>query len=97
MNSTTMNPPRKNSPSKLGACRQRPSTRHGDETRQVDAIVFAVVPEFHQVKIRDGEGHVYAITRKTSGIDLLTLREGQVVRCKVTLKLPRVLSAEAVT
>ena len=92
-----MIPPRKNSQSDLGACGQRPSTRNSDETRQVDATVVAVIPEFHQAKIRDGEGRLYAITSMTSGVDLLSLREGQIVRCTVTIKLPRVLNAEVVT
>lgn len=91
-----MNPPSKNSQSDHGAGGQ-PSTQTKDETRQVDATVVAVIPEFHHVKIRDREGHLYAITAMTSGVDLLSLREGQIVRCTVTLKLPRVLSAEVVT
>lgn len=66
------------------------------EARQVEAVVYAVLHEFHQVKVRDSDGHFYAITRMTTGIDLRSLREGQCVRCTVTLKLPRVLCAEAV-
>ena len=91
-----MIPPRQNSQSDLGADGQRPSIQNSDETQQVDATVVAVIPEFHQVKVRDGEGHLYAITSRTSGVGLLSLREGQIVRCVVTLKLPRVLSAEVV-
>jgi len=68
----------------------------GDETRQVETVVFALIPEFDQVKVRDGEGHIYALTRRTQGVDLHALHEGQRVRCTVTNKLPRVLSAEAV-
>ena len=90
-----MNPPRKTQ-SELGACSQHPSTIHDDGTRQIDAVVFALVPEFHQVKVRDCEGHIYALTRKTEGVDLAALREGQNVRCTVTRKLPRVLRAEAI-
>ena len=92
-----MTPPRKNSQSELAARRQRSLTQTGDETRQVDATVVAVIPEFEQAKIRDDEGHRFSITAMTSGVDLLSLREGQIVRCTVTLKLPRVLSAEVVT
>ena len=68
----------------------------GDRTRQVDAVVVAVVPEYHQAKVRDTEGHLYAITRKTQGIDPTSLREGQRVVCTVTQEVPRVLSATAV-
>ncbi len=71
-------------------------SRGGDKARKVEAVVFALIPEFDQVKVRDGEGRVYALTRKTRGIDLLALHEGQRIVCTVTRKLPRVLSAEAV-
>lgn len=67
-----------------------------DETRRVDTVVFALIPEFEQAKVRDSEGHVYALTRKTRGVDVGALHEGQRVVCTVTRKLPRVLSAEAV-
>lgn len=67
----------------------------GDETRKVETVVFALIPEFEQVKVRDSDGHVYALTRKTRGIDLLALHEGQRIICTVTRKLPRVLSALA--
>lgn len=67
-----------------------------DETRRVETVVFALIPEFEQVKVRDGEGRVFALTRKTPGIDLRALQEGQRVVCTVTRKLPRVLHAEAV-
>lgn len=92
-----MNPQSKNSQSDLGTASQRPSAQNSSETRQVDATVVAVIPEFHQAKVRDGNGHLYAITPRTCGVDLLSLREGQVVRCTVTLKLPRVLSAEVIS
>lgn len=67
-----------------------------DETHEVDTVVFALIPEFQQVKVRDREGHVYALTAKTRGVDLLALHEGQRIVCVVTRKLPRVLSAQAV-
>lgn len=92
-----MIPSRKNFQSDLGAGARRPSTPNRDETRQVDAIVVAVIPEFHQAKVRDRDGYLYAITRRTSGVDVLLLREGKIVRCTVTLKLSRVLRAEVVS
>jgi hypothetical protein len=64
-----------------------------DQTREVDAVVFALVPEYHQVKVRDPEGRVYALTPKTEGVRLADLREGQRVVCTVTRRLPRVLRA----
>jgi hypothetical protein len=66
-----------------------------DETHEVDTVVFALIPEFQQVKVRDCEGHLYALTPKTSGVDLLALHEGQRIICMVTRKFPRVLSAQA--
>ncbi|MFT3819808.1 MAG: hypothetical protein QM750_19720 [Rubrivivax sp.] len=66
------------------------------ETRRVETIVFALIPEFEQVKVRDSDGHIYALTRKTRGVDLGALHEGQRVLCTVTRELPRVLSAEAI-
>lgn len=65
-------------------------------TRLIEAVVVALVPEYHQVMVRDDDGHLYALTRKTQGIDLAALREGQRVVCTVTRKLPRVLTAAAV-
>ena len=79
-----------------------PGQSHGEpvgslgETRRVETVVVAVIPEYHQVKVRDGEGHVYALTRKTAGIELASLHEGQRVVCTVTRHLPRVLTAAAI-
>ena len=71
------------------------------QTRSVEAVVVALIPEYQQVKVRDGDGHLYALTRKTQGVDLSALREGQRVVCTVTCtvaqKLPRVLTAVALT
>ena len=75
--------------------------RHADqadeeETHKVEAVVFALIPEFWQVKVRDDAGHIYALTRMTLGVDLRALHEGQRIVCTVTRRLPRVLSAEFV-
>ena len=64
-------------------------------TREVETVVVAVIPEFHQVQVKDLLGNLYAINRKTQGIDMSTLREGQRVDCTVTVHLPRVLRAMA--
>jgi hypothetical protein len=64
-----------------------------EETRSVETVVVALIPEYHQVKVRDRDGHVYALTRKTAGVRLGDLHEGQQVLCTVTRRLPRVLSA----
>ena len=64
-------------------------------TREVETVVLAVIPEYHQVQVEDRLGHRYAINRRTEGIDMSTLREGQRVDCTVTVALPRVLRATA--
>jgi hypothetical protein len=71
------------------------AARHAgdEETRRVEATVVALIPRYQQVKVRDKAGHVYALTRQTTGVDLSELREGQRVVCTVTRRLPRVLSA----
>ena len=76
---------------------RRDSVKAADagETRSVEAIVVALIPEYHQVKVQDTEGHIYALTRKTVGVHLSDLHEGQRVLCTITRRLPRVLSAAA--
>ena len=78
------------------ANREPAGSGDGEETRRVEATVVALIPEYHQVKVRDGEGHIYALTRKTAGVQLSELHEGQRVLCTITRRLPRVLSAAAV-
>lgn len=75
--------------------RQGTSSEDAGETRRVETVVVALIPEYRQVKVRDGDGHLYALTRKTQGVDLAALHEGQRIVCTVTLKLPRVLTAAA--
>lgn len=64
-----------------------------EETRVIDVIVYAMVSEFNLAMARASDGHTFAITRKTSGIDLDSLKEGQRLACTVTVRLPRVLTA----
>jgi len=68
----------------------------GGATRVVETVVVALIPEYHQVKVRDQDGHLYALTAKTAGVELAALREGQRLVCTVTRKLPRVLTAAAI-
>lgn len=67
-----------------------------EQTRQVLVTINAVIPEFSQARARDAAGHEYAITRKTEGVELESLREGQSLICTVTIKWPRVLRARLV-
>ena len=68
-----------------------------EETQLVEVTVLAVILEFDQVLAEDAKGNRYAITRRTKGIELDLLREGQRITCRVTVKLPRVLSATLVS
>ena len=57
----------------LNPRRERTSSEDAGETRRVETVVVALIPEYHQVKVRDGDGHLYALTRKTQGVDLVKL------------------------
>jgi hypothetical protein len=64
--------------------------------KTVEATVFAVLEEFQQVRVKTADGHQYAITEETLGVDWHELREGQRIVCSVTTTLlPRVLHARA--
>jgi len=64
-------------------------------TREVRTTVFALLPDFELVYVRDEAGAQYALTPKTPGVELKALQEGQALVCTVTSRLPRVLSAHA--
>jgi hypothetical protein len=66
------------------------------ETREVEATVVALIPQYRQAKIRAQDGFLYSITERTLGVRLAALREGQRVRATVTIALPRVLSAHVI-
>ncbi len=67
--------------------------RVDEGTRRVETVVIALIPEYRQVKVRDAEGHVFALTAKTAGVELTSLQEGQHVVCTVTRTAARVLTA----
>jgi len=78
-----------------GHCRQgRLMSSEDIATFEIEVAVFALIPEYHQVKVRALDGRQYAITRHTAGVNLDQLREGQRLLCNVTKNLPRVLSAQ---
>lgn len=43
----------------------------------VEATVFALIPEFNQVRVESSDGRQYAITAKTAGVDFDELHLGQ--------------------
>lgn len=60
--------------------------------KRIEAMVFAVLEDLKQVRVKTADGHEYAITEKTPGIDWNSLHEGQHVECIVaTSPLPRVI------
>lgn len=70
-----------------------PRDKRPDEILVVEGIVVAVIPEYHQAQVLTAEGNLLAITRHTAGLRYGDLREGQLVGCEVTRRLPRVLRA----
>ena len=64
-----------------------------DDVDSVDATVFACIPEFRLVMVRTSDDFQYALTASTEGVALASLNEGQRLRCAVTRRLGRVLSA----
>ena len=60
------------------------------------AKVTELIPEYGLVHAETEEGRGLALTAKTAGIDLASLRVGQTVECVVTLTQPRVVRAHTV-
>jgi len=79
-------------PKDLGTVAHVACANPGDR-KTIEATVFAVIPEYHQVCVKSSDGYHYAITKQTPGIDWTILREGQRLECIVTTALPRVLAA----
>jgi hypothetical protein len=59
------------------------------------AKVTELIPSYHLVYLETAEGRGLALTAKTAGIDLASLRVGQMVECQVTRIQPRVVQASA--
>lgn len=66
------------------------------DVRDVLATVIAVIPEIMQAKVMTKNGFRYSITRRTPGVDVAKLCEGQQLMCTVTMRLPRLLYARMV-
>lgn len=63
------------------------------ECREVEATVFAVLPEFNQARAQGPDGFQYAITRHTRGVNVAELEDGQRLLCTVMDHPVRVTSA----
>jgi hypothetical protein len=78
----------------VAAATHAPTAAPGLET--VRAKVTELIPAYHTVHLETDEGRGLALTAKTGGIDLASLRVGQTVECVVTLVQPRVIQAHAI-
>lgn len=67
-----------------------------DALRAVATVVVECIPQFDQVIVESREGFRYAITSRTEGLAMASLREGMKILCYVTTRLPRVMRAEVV-
>lgn len=71
------------------------STANDEETRFLETVVIALVPEIRLVVVTDAEGRHYAITRRTQGVDCTSLQEGKKILCEVSARTGVVVSAKA--
>lgn len=58
--------------------------------------MVASLPELDVAHVRSEEGHVYVVGRETKGVQIESLREGQMLRCSVPRGSQRIDSAEKV-
>ena len=64
-----------------------------EEVRIVECEVYATVEEYKVAYLRDDGNFGYVFNKKTPGINVLEVKEGQRYRCAVTKKLGIVRSA----
>jgi hypothetical protein len=67
-----------------------------EEVLELDAQVVVLWPQFNQVWLETREGNQLAITDKTEGVRVNSLREGQWLHLTITKELPRVLHASVI-
>lgn len=60
----------------------------------IEAEIAEVLPGFGLANAQTAEGRIFAINRKTPGVNFDKLMEGKHVRCEVSDKFSRVLHAE---
>ena len=65
-----------------------------DECANVEALVIAVIPEYHQTVTRAPDGRQYTVTDRATGVPWRALKEGQRVRCLVAKSRGIVLNVE---
>jgi hypothetical protein len=73
----------------------QPSLPAAADIEIVRARVTELIAEYSVVHLETKEGRGLALTAKTAGVDLTSLRVGQEVDCVVTLVQPRVAQARA--
>ena len=62
---------------------------------EVLTTVISLIPELQMAIVCTEDGFRYSVTRRTPGVLVQELREGQTLLGTVTRKLPRLLSARA--
>jgi len=67
-----------------------------EETFQIRAEVFALIPEYGQAILRAGGGRKLAITQHTEGVSLTDLSDGQLYLLTVKRRFCRVSRAQLV-
>lgn len=81
---------------RLVATSLNPSTASSSPLFEVEAKVVAVLPDFNQVRVQVNDGHLYAVTRHTEGVNVAELQEGQRLLCIVTQHPVRVVHAHLI-
>lgn len=69
---------------------------HGVDMQQVEATAFALIPEFNQVEVCTPDNFHYTITKRTAGVTLSELREGQRLLCTLRGRLGIVVTAKLI-
>lgn len=69
------------------------TAEQANEQMTIEGKVFEVLPRFGLAHLRTEDGRVYGLNRSTPGIRFDELHEGSRVRCTVTRKFSRVLTA----
>lgn len=66
----------------------------GGSAARIELRVVGVFPQMHQAVLRSMDGLQYTVTRKTLGVQVHELREGQQLSCVVAQDVPKILEAK---
>ncbi len=68
--------------------------RRTTPSETLDVVVQVVLTPIHQATVKSKDGRQFSITRKTPGLKVDALVEGQRIRCTVAADAPKVLHAQ---